>query len=178
MDQDLAKQLVYLGHLVPRSQVGPLLALHHAEYGFCVGSKVVMLQELLLVLGEVMVHGLPDDPFICVNDMSSTGGDYTAQLTKEEELLVVRNAHLVSPRIGKDMQDSKERVFIFKSLFPELYSVLKRVTPEETFDIYERYKDHPVFREDIHNALTPHGREWIIKELEMIKKHAESESRQ
>jgi len=96
-----------------------------------------------------------------------------AALTQEEESLFIRHVHLVSERVKNDKQLTEENPRIIKSLFPDLYSILARIQPEEAFEIFERYKDHPFFCKDMEIVLTPKGKECVTNELKMIKEHAE-----
>ena len=99
-----------------------------------------------------------------------------AGLSKEEEMLIVRNVHLVSDRIENNMPLSEDRLFFFKNLFSDLFSVLSRATPEEVFAIFEQHRDHPFFARDIETVLTPRGKEFLTGELKMIRENAEKES--
>lgn len=78
----------------------------------------------------------------------------------------------MSERVKNGRQLTEENVRIVKSLFPDLYSILARIQPEEAFEIFERYKDHPFFCKDMEIVLTPNGKECVARELEMIREHA------
>jgi hypothetical protein len=105
------------------------------------------------------------------NDVANQGRG-TIPLTHEEESLFVRHTHLVSERIKNDRQLTEDNLRTIKSLFPDVYSVLTKIQPEEAFSIFERYKDHPFFCKDVEILLSPKGRECVARELEMIKEHA------
>lgn len=96
-----------------------------------------------------------------------------ALLTQEEESVVIRHAHLVSDRVKTNKQLTEENLRAIKSHFPDLFAVLVRIKPEEAFEIFERYKDHPFFCKDMAIVLTPKGKECVARELEMIREHAE-----
>ena len=94
-------------------------------------------------------------------------------LTKEEELMLIKNAHFVTDRMKSDRLMAESHVRVFKQLFPDLYSLLRRVQPEEVFEIYEKYKEHEVFRLEMETLFSPKGREWVANELRMIKEYKE-----
>jgi hypothetical protein len=94
-------------------------------------------------------------------------------LTQEEELLLMRHVHLVSERIKSDKRLTEDNLRIIKELFPELFTILTRISPEYTFEIFEKYKDHQFFIRDIAVLLTPKGRELVAIELQMIREYAE-----
>lgn len=79
--------------------------------------------------------------------------------------------HLASNRIADGRQPSEDKVDSLMRLFPDLVSVLKKIQPEEAFEILGRYKDHPIFRKDIEIILTPKGKEWVEKGLGLIREH-------
>jgi len=99
-------------------------------------------------------------------------GEGTISLTQEDESLFIRHAHLVSERIKSDRQLTEDNLRMIKSLFPDLYSILARIRPEEAFEIFKRYKDHPFFCNDMEVVLSPKGKECVERELEMIRQHA------
>ena len=78
----------------------------------------------------------------------------------------------MSERVKSDKQLTEDNLRIIKNLFPDVYSILARIRPEEAFEIFERYKDHPFFCKDMEIVLTPKGKECVTRELEMIRKHA------
>lgn len=82
--------------------------------------------------------------------------------------------HLVSERIKSGRQLTEDNVRIIKNLFPDLYSIFARIQPEEAFEIFERYKDHPFFCKDMEVVLTSKGKECVTNELKMIKEHSKS----
>jgi hypothetical protein len=92
-------------------------------------------------------------------------------LTQAEELLFIRRVHLVSERVKKDRQLTEDNLRLIKNLFPEVYSILTRIQPDEAFRIFEKYKDHPFYQADIEIVLSPKGKEMVTRELEMIREH-------
>ena len=97
------------------------------------------------------------------------------QLDQEEETLLVRHAYLASSRIRDGSPPSEDRIDKLKEMFPDLLSILMKIQSEEAFEIFGRYKDHPIFRKDIEIILTPNGKEWMTRELKMIREHEVSE---
>lgn len=95
----------------------------------------------------------------------------SAQLNKEEELLIIRHVHLASSRIEDGRPPSEDKLGSFSRMFPDLVSVLTKIQPEEAFDVFGRYKDHPIFRKDIGIILTPKGKEWVEKGLGLMREH-------
>ena len=95
-------------------------------------------------------------------------------LTQEEEHLLIKNAHFVTDRMNADKPMAESHVRVFKELFPDLFSLLMRVQPEEAFEIYEKYKSHQVYHAEMEALLSPKGKEWVINELKMIREYAES----
>ena len=92
-------------------------------------------------------------------------------LTQEEEHMLLKNAHFVTDRMRADKPIAESHIRVFRQLFPDLYSLLMKVRPEEAFEIYEKYKDHQVYHEEMEILLTPKGREWVTNELKMIKEY-------
>jgi len=97
------------------------------------------------------------------------------QLDQEEETLLVRHAYLASSRIKDGSPPSEDKINVLRDMFPDLVSILTKIQPEEAFEIFGRYKDHPIFRKDIEIILTPNGKEWMTRELKMIREHEVSE---
>ena len=97
----------------------------------------------------------------------------SAQLNKEEELLFVRHIHLISDRVKNDRPLTVENLHHIKTLFPELYPVLVKIGPEEAYEIFDKYKDHPFYQKDIEILWTPKGREIAVNELRLIKENAD-----
>jgi len=94
------------------------------------------------------------------------------QLNQEEETLLVRHAYLASSRIKDGSPPSEDKINVLRDMFPDLVSILTKIRPEEAFEILGRYKDHPIFRKDIEIILTPNGKEWMEKGLELMREHA------
>lgn len=92
-----------------------------------------------------------------------------AQLSEEEELVLIRNSHMISTRIREDLQPFENGCLMFKTFYPEVYSLLARLTSKEVISIFERYSDNILFREEIDTILSPRGKEWITGELDLIK---------
>jgi hypothetical protein len=84
----------------------------------------------------------------------------------------------MSDRVKNGRQLTEENVRIGKSLFPDLYPILARIQPEEAFEIFERYRDHPFFCKDMEIVLTPTGKECVARDLEMIREHANANRRE
>ena len=99
----------------------------------------------------------------------------SVQLNLEEETLLVRHAYLASSGIKDGGPPSEDRIDKLKEMFPGLLSILTKIRPEEAFEIFGRYRDHPIFRKDIEIILTPNGKEWMTRELKMIREHEVSE---
>ena len=85
------------------------------------------------------------------------------QLNPEEESLFIRHAYLASSRIKDGSPTSEDKIDVLKGMLPDLVSILTKIQPEEAFEIFGRYKDHPIFRKDIEVILTPNGKEWLEK---------------
>ena len=96
----------------------------------------------------------------------------SVQLNLEEETLLVRHAYLASSGIKDGGPPSEDRIDKLKEMFPGLLSILTKIRPEEAFEIFGRYRDHPIFRKDIEIILTPNGKEWMEKGLELMREHA------
>jgi len=96
-------------------------------------------------------------------------------LTQSEELLFVRHVHLISERIKSDKPLTEDLLLFIKKLYPELFSILTRIQPEEAFIIFEKYKGHPFYRADMEIVLSPKGKEIVIRELEIIRAHSAAE---
>jgi len=89
--------------------------------------------------------------------------------------MLIKNAHFVTDRMKADKTIAESHIRVFKQLFPDLYNLLRKVRPEEAFEVYERYKDHEVYRAEMELLLSPKGREWVATELRMIKEHSEKD---
>lgn len=87
--------------------------------------------------------------------------------------MLIKNAHFVTERMKSDKSMAESHVRVFKQLFPDLFSLLSRVQPEEVFEIYEKYKEHEVFRLEMETISSPMGREWIANELRMMREYKE-----
>jgi hypothetical protein len=96
-------------------------------------------------------------------------------LTQEEETTFVRHMHLVSERIKSNRQLTEDNLRIIKNLFPDLFSILTKIQPEEAFEIFEKYKDHSFFCVDMAIVLSPKGKECVANELKKIREYAGSE---
>ena len=99
-------------------------------------------------------------------------------LSPEEELVLVRHVHLLSERIRTDKELTSDRLHFIKDVFPDLYSILAKLQPDETIKIFEKYRDHPFFKTDMEIALSPKGKEWVAKEVELFRAHSKSAAEQ
>ncbi len=97
-------------------------------------------------------------------------------LTHEEELLFIRHIHLVAERVKNDRDLTEDNIRMIRDLFPELLSILSRLTTEEAYDVFAKYKDQEFFGADIEALLTPKGRVRVANELRLIKEFSQKHS--
>ena len=107
-----------------------------------------------------------------INSIFIAGRGELAQLNQEEELLFVRHIHLISDRVKNDRQLTVENLHFLRTCLPDLYCILEKITPEEAYEVFDKYKDHPFYSKDIEILWTPKGREIAVNELKMIKENA------
>jgi len=73
--------------------------------------------------------------------------------------MLIKNTRFVADRMKADKPIAECHIRVFKQLPPGIYSLLKKVQLEETFEVYEKYKDHEVYRTEMELLLSPKGKE-------------------
>ncbi len=68
---------------------------------------------------------------------------------------------------GKPMKPYE--VALLKKVFPDVYILLRKLSPEEISAINEQYKDHPTLGENVRIMLTPQGKAWLKETLALLK---------
>lgn len=69
-------------------------------------------------------------------------------------------------KAGKPMKPFE--VALLKKVFPDVYVLCRRLTPEEITAINEQYKDHPTLGENVKIMLSPEGRAWLKETIALI----------
>lgn len=90
------------------------------------------------------------------------------KLTIKEEILLARNAYMVTKRVIENQGPSEDRLKSIKKLMPELYEILEGISYEELIEVLTKYKDHQFFKKDIKIALSTKGRNVIKQGLQII----------
>jgi len=87
----------------------------------------------------------------------------------DREILLVRNIHLIAKSVSENRTLSDSGVIAIKENIPELYNVLRSITFKEAIEALSKYRDHPLYRNNIYIALSPEGRQWMENGLSFIR---------